>query len=346
MSFLDVKSLVLAVLVLQNTCLVLLMKFTRARSGVMYLASVAVASDEAMKLALCLVMLSLPYLSSGGRSLAGLVVSIRNQVYPSLFEFSRMAVPAMCYAVQKNFLYLAVSNLDAAVFQVAYQGKILTTALFAYLILDKRISNYQTLALLILIAGVSCVQLSSMTLEARRTESAWLGLASVAVACCTSGFASIYFEWVLKRSGSGVQPSLWVRNFQLTFFALLAAVLGAVFKDGHVIREGGLFQGFDWVIWLVVFVEAFGGIVVGFVVKYADNILKNFATAVSIVTSTVVSCLFFEFRLTTWFMLGSCLVLAAVWLYTSPLAQLKHSKIEDVEVGLELGSQSQRMTAT
>ena len=38
--------------------------------------------------------------------------------------------------------------------------------------------------------------------------------------------------------------------------------------------------------------QAFGGLVVAAVVKYADNILKGFATSVSIVVSSLVSFYF------------------------------------------------------
>lgn len=33
-------------------------------------------------------------------------------------------------------------------------------------------------------------------------------------------------------------------------------------------------QGFDWKVWIMVLINAFGGIVVAVVIKFADNILK------------------------------------------------------------------------
>ena len=43
---------------------------------------------------------------------------------------------------------------------------------------------------------------------------------------------------------------------------------------------------------LALYLQAFGGLVVAAVVKYADNILKGFATSVSIVVSSLVSFYF------------------------------------------------------
>ena len=71
-----------------------------------------------------------------------------------------MAVPAFIYTVQNNLLYVSISNLPAAVFQVSYQMKILTTAMFSITMLGKQISKTQWMALLVLFVGVAIVQVN------------------------------------------------------------------------------------------------------------------------------------------------------------------------------------------
>jgi UDP-sugar transporter A1/2/3 len=70
----------------------------------------------------------------------------------------KLGIPAVAYTLQTSLLYVAIENLDAATFMVTYQLKILMTALFTIIILKRRLSVLQWMALLLLIAGVATVQ--------------------------------------------------------------------------------------------------------------------------------------------------------------------------------------------
>ncbi len=130
-------------------------------------------------------------------------------------------------------------------------------------------------------------------------------------ACFLSGFAGIYFEKILKDSDA----SVWLRNFQLS---VLSLPIGAVFvavKDGEKVWDKGLMQGFDAVVWVVVLVQALGGLVVAVVIKYADNILKAFATSIAIIAASIVSIFVFAILPKPLFIAGAVLVIGAVVLY-------------------------------
>lgn len=104
-----------------------------------------------------------------------LLVIIDTSLFGAPMDTLKMLVPATIYAIQNNLLFIALSNLDAAVYlntfdlirdcfdlesyQVTYQLKILTTAMFSVTMLGKNLARNQWFALVLLMIGVTLVQL-------------------------------------------------------------------------------------------------------------------------------------------------------------------------------------------
>lgn len=198
--------------------------------------------------------------------------------------------------------------------QVTYQLKILTTAIFSVIMLRKVLSIHQWAALGVLFVGVSIVQLQpahkdveDVTVEQRP----FIGLLAVIISCFLSGFAGVYFEKILK----GTRQSIWLRNFQLGFLGIIIGVITMLFKDSAPLREKGFFHGFHFLVWVVIGLQSFGGLMVAMVVKYADNILKGFATSAAIVLSSIASIFIFKFVLSLQFTIGAGLVMVALYAY-------------------------------
>ena len=69
-------------------------------------------------------------------------------------ELARIAVPAICFVLQNNILYVALSNLEPLLFQISYQIKTLLTALLSVHMFKRAFSRWQWLSQLMLTAGV------------------------------------------------------------------------------------------------------------------------------------------------------------------------------------------------
>lgn len=275
-------------------------------NGHRYFTSTAVFLNEVMKLAIALVVALQDTRSSLGAntSPSTLAKSVYGQVFSN--DSWKLAIPAALYTLQNSLQYVAVSNLDAATFQVTYQLKILTTALFSVTMLKRQLTVKKWVSLMLLMAGVAVVQIPSGSSGSESTQAALeedasgmnrsVGLLAVVVACAISGLAGVYFEKVLKDS---TQVTLWIRNIQLSFYSLFPALfLGVIFKDGAEIAKDGFFSGYNWVVWTAISFQACGGLLVALVVNYADNIAKNFATSISIIISFVASVWLFDFTIT------------------------------------------------
>ena len=172
-------------------------------------------------------------------------------------------------------------------------------------------------ALLLLTVGVSIVQISGSHDASKsdsEKQSQFLGLIAVLCAACTSGFSGVYFEKVLKGSST----SLWLRNVQMGIPSVVIAFITVYAKDSAAVSVQGFLGGYTPLVWTVVTVQAVGGLIVAVVVKYADNVLKVFATSFSIVVSCIISAIFFDFHASGAFIVGASLVVLSTVLYSQP----------------------------
>ena len=241
-----------------------------------------------------------------------------NHVWDSPNEVLKLCVPSFLYTVQNNLLYLALTNLDAATYQILYQLKILTTAIFSATMLGRRFSRTKWASLVVLTCGVAVVQVSgssdSHNASDNEDRNRIVGLIAVLCAACTSGFSGVYFEKILK----GSDVSLWIRNIQMGIPSICIALATAYLEDSAEITQKGFFVGYSPMVVSVITVQAVGGLIVAVVVKYADNVLKVFASSFSILLSCIISAFAFDFRPNLLFMVGAFLVILSTAMYSKP----------------------------
>lgn len=329
-------------LAVQNAALSIVMHYSRVSipASQAYSPATAVLLNEILKGSISFVVALYRVLSASdaaGRSAVGVWVALR-RLCREIFSTDcwKLSIPAFLYVVQNSLQFVAISNLPVATFQVTYQMKILTTAAFSVALLRKKLTSTKWLSLTFLAIGVGIVQIQSTSGHAPQRpnipvgsahESAPLhihimsplkGFSAVTAACFTSGLAGVYFEMVLK----GSKADLWVRNVQLSLFSLIPAALPIFYETPHPYFSGGFFQGlfshFGAWAWATVAIQVFGGLVTAIVIKYSDNILKGFATSLSIVLSFLASVALFGFHITPSFLIGSSTVLIATWMYNQP----------------------------
>lgn len=219
----DLKWIALIALIIQNSGLAIVMRYTfimqaQSATPVAYITSTAVLNAEIMKFAIS-IMACLAY--DCNWSLSALWELVHHECVENRVDFFKLTIPSMLYTVQNSLQYFSMSCLSAAVFQVLYQMKIITTAVFSVILLAKRLQSHQWISILALAVGVALVQLSQLSMSSSNKTNSVAGLVSVLLGCLTSGFAGVYFEMVLKSS----KASIWLRNIQLS---MIGMVMGSV----------------------------------------------------------------------------------------------------------------------
>ena len=297
----------MSALVVQNTALVLLMKFSFRDSSQEYSTASVVVAAELLKFFICAAYVSITSYDGPKNALIYLWTAPREV---------GLAVPCILYVIQNNLLFEAVRNLPTSVYVVCSQGKILTSAFFSYVYLGSRVSNRQVLGLLVLVVGLVLVQMPADANERHSGNSNLTrGIVSVLCACCSSGYAGVLLEKMYKKqSGSHTVLS---RNMQLSCYSIPVSIAVAVSKAGFFSEFGEFLAGYDGVVFGIVILQAGGGLITALVMRHASTVLKCFAISISISICTLVSSASGQEKMTVSIAGGVILVILATFVYSS-----------------------------
>ena len=213
-----------------------------------------------------------------------------------------------------------MTYLSAAAAQVLMQSKTLWAAFFSVLVLGKRFSWLHWMSFVVLVVGVVLVQnqdakalFSGATAEAGSGQ-AFIGVGAALIAASLSGFAGVYLERTFNRDAA----SLWELNVHLATLSIPLQALAILEFDRASVADKGLLYGFHHDTWLVVLIQAAGGLLTALVIKYAGNMLKSFATSVSLLTTSLISMPMLGYQPTALFWAGLALVCTATTVYAAP----------------------------
>mmetsp|Transcript_47925 Transcript_47925/g.145750 ORF Transcript_47925/g.145750 Transcript_47925/m.145750 type:complete len:341 (-) Transcript_47925:31-1053(-) len=243
----------------------------------------------------------------------------------------KLVPTAFLFALQNQLLFVGVHNLDPPVFQALSQSKLIAAGVFSVVLLDKRLTQVQWAALLLLACGAALVQLENMLCPdvetaARSAHDPVKGFVAVLCTSVLSGLAGCYTELMLKTH----KMPMWLQSAQVAWASAILLVF-MVFSqrlsssvDGRQMELADLFDGFILATWAVVATLSLGGLVVVAVLRYADNVLKGMSMVFALLLSGVLSALLFRSKIGAVFCVASIIICSSVFLYqhTPPPPQL------------------------
>ena len=252
-------------------------------------------------------------------------ISLSNQLLYLISTSKKMFVLALIYGAMNILSFISLRNISAGTFTIFAQCKILTTATFSTLILKRSYSWTKWRSLLTLMLGVllfsepiwggifsSSNNDSDSSTNSTGTGNALLGTTAVLIEVTLSGFASIYFEKVIKTDP--LQLGIWERNFQLALSSVPVYLLFIIGNGGGT--AGGFFTGWSILAFGLSVLGAAGGLLVALSIKYGDSILKTLATTGAIVLTGVLDHLFLGGPLTPSMVIAGLQVIISICNYT------------------------------
>ena len=227
---------------------------------------------------------------------------------------SLFLVPSAIYLAQNNVQFLFLKYVDPSSYQVLGNLKIASTGILYRLFLKRRLSTLKWVALVLLLIGAMTSQLDTCghKVLSAPIQGYLFGLLSASL----SGFAAVYTEYIMKKNND----SLYWQNAQLYFFGVCFNLINLTYQDVRVGFNNGFwlmtpFHGYNMWTYLVVCTLSSSGLLVSWIMKYADSIVKVYATSMAMLVTMVVSLLLFGQTPTLQLLLGILTATASLQMY-------------------------------
>ena len=115
------------------------------------------------------------------------------------------ALPAVLFAVQNNLVYVAMQALDPPTFQLWACFKLIPVGVLSSLVLERRLTRVQWIALLLLAIGMAVTTQGGGSgrrgegdANGPATKRQLRGIAVLVVNGCLSGLSTVFNEWLIK----------------------------------------------------------------------------------------------------------------------------------------------------
>ncbi|KAL9261355.1 CMP-sialic acid transporter 4-like protein [Drosera capensis] len=207
-----------------------------------------------------------------------------NRLSTTFDEVRVYPIPAALYLVKNLLQYYIFAYVDAPGYQILKNFNIISTGVFSDQVLQTPVQGWVMAIVMALL----------------------------------SGFAGVYTEAIIKKRP---QRNINVQNFWLYVFGMAFNLVAILVQDFDAVIYKGFFHGYSFITVLMIVNHALSGIAVSMVMKYADNIVKVYATSVAMLLTAIISVFLFRFHLSLAFFLGSTIVSVSVYLHSLGKAQ-------------------------
>ncbi|XP_044957922.1 CMP-sialic acid transporter 1 [Hordeum vulgare subsp. vulgare] len=234
-------------------------------------------------------------------------------------------VPSVIYLIHNNVQFATLTYVDPSTYQILGNLKIVTTGILFRLVLKRKLSNLQWMAIILLAVGTTTSQVKGCgdapcdSVFSAPFQGYMLGILSA----CLSALAGVYTEYLMKKNSD----SLYWQNVQLYTFGVIFNMGWLVYGDFKAGFEMGpwwqrLFNGYSITTWIVVFNLGSTGLLVSWLMKYSDNIVKVYSTSMAMLLTMVLSVYLFNVRATVQLFLGIVICIISLQMYFMPVHML------------------------
>lgn len=216
---------------------------------------------------------------------------------------------AALYCFNNNIMFWLFARADPGSISLIKSGGTIVSAVLMYLWRRFRLSLPRWMVIVVQMLGLVVAQYDPCKHSSILSPTVY---AVLFLSLINSSIANVWNEHVIK---SFEHAGLAVKNLYLYLFGAVLNLLVFAYCRAAVSSTPSFFEGYNLIAMSVVTSNAFIGIAMNAVYKYADALVKNVATTTTTVVLLVVSAFFFAGRGGVMVFVGTSVVIVGTFLY-------------------------------
>ena len=281
-------------------------------------------------------LLNLPFhmylLLNNGKTFKNMSIRLSRRLmltFGVAFHFTIFTVcsPSDVYTIMNNMTYIFLQYETPAELQLLWNFKIVATTFLLSCWLRRTFRVQQWTAVMVLTTGVIFAEMSHYNSNVSSDDSypkvkgkhpvlnnVMFGPMLTVLGASVMSFANVFCESLYKENEE--TETLWMKNVRLYTFGALFNLAGFLAND-HWVKshhENPLY-GFNIFTYIIVLSGSCSGLIIGFLLKYIDNIAVIHADAIGTIAATILSVIFFKLVVDWWFAVGIIFIISAIYLY-------------------------------
>ena len=261
-----------------------------------------------------------------------------------LWDTRHYAIPSLLYMIGNNLAMSIYQYLPSHIVTMTVNLKIVAVMFIAHRFLGQQFSTMQWFSSVVILIGVTVIQYNPGQTEQNISNSGIVIVTLVygVVQAIISATAGAYCEYLYKtiekvKATPEWQRSIHVQNIKLYFYGVVFNIVGAgllsfytsysqskLDTNGIDAIDGGGGGGgetettsytFHWIQLIILCLNITGGLVIGLIMKYMDNVVRNIIGSMALVTVTIASTVVLHNEMTGNFLMGALIVISGAQMY-------------------------------
>ena len=257
------------------------------------------------------------------------------------------ALPAILYAIQNLTTQYAYQLIDPMTFNLLNQTKTLAAAFWLYIIMGQKQTYIQVFALILLLVAAfiltskdinnfedifSMININSESIDIKifsdlaSLGNTGLGILLVILASMISGISTALTQKTLQIAAKGKGRNSIFLSAEMAVYAIPFLIISDKLnsnKNSIKLGSDNFFAHWNILTFIPVLCNAFGGIIVGLVTKYAGGVKKGFALIAGLLITAFASWIIDKKKLRVNDWLALIIVAISIYLHSAKFDEKK-----------------------